>query len=733
MKFTHNILIVDDKVENLIALERLLSDLDVNCIRAMSGNEALKLILEHDFSIALMDVQMPGMNGFETVELMRQEKKTRHLPVIFISAIYTDSYHQIKGIETGAVDFIAKPIVAEILVGKVRIFLEMHENKMMMQDEIKRRKESENNLKKSQAELEKLNLQLTKNLAKLRISEGRFKSLVMTIPDIVYRIDPDGNFTFVNVAVSRLGYEAANLIGRHFSEIIFPEDVASVSRELVLPEFAGKRTDQEKAPRLFDERRSSVRKTAGLEVRLLAGTLKSNGNRDDDEKNTVIVEVNSAGIYSVSRGTDDKVFLGSVGVIRDISERKIIENELEKHRDHLENMVEKRTTELKATQAHLIQTEKIAAIGTLAGGIAHDFNNILAAILGFSEACLQDAEKGTDLAEDLKEIFDAGNRAKDLVHQILAFSRDVEHVFAPVCIKHIVKEVLGLMRASLPATIEIKQSLRSDDFVTGDTSRIHQVLMNLCTNAGHAMAENGGLLEVVLEKVVIQQKDIFAHPVLHPGTYVKCDVKDSGHGIEPKLIKRIFDPFFTTKKVGQGTGLGLSVVAGIVGSHNGAVKVESEPGQGTVFSFFLPFCDISAENALECEADTPTGTERILFVDDEISIVKMGGKLLTSLGYQVTAFSGSMEALAAYKAKPEHFDLVITDMTMPKMTGEQLAASMRKIRPDIKVIVCTGYNAGLDERAAQEKGIQAIIDKPFSKQSFAETVRRVLDQPGVHP
>lgn len=341
------ILIIDDKIENLISLERLLADLNVELVRATSGNEALKKTLKHDFAIALVDVQMPGMDGFETVEFMRQENRTRNLPVIFVSAIYKEEYHQIRGIETGAVDFITKPIVPKILVGKIRVFLDLHKNKVSMENEIKLRKQSEKDLKKSKTALKRLNEQLKEKLDLLKASEERFKSLVITIPDIVYRIDTEGDFTFINDAIKKLGHEPAKLLGSHFSEIIPPADVETVGRLKVLPKYKGKVTGDNNAPKLFDERRTGKRKTTGLEIRII-----SKAGRLDPAfiqkigKEVVVVEINSAGLYGVSANSKMKVFFGTVGVIRDISVHKELEEDLRKARDELEVKVEERTVEL---------------------------------------------------------------------------------------------------------------------------------------------------------------------------------------------------------------------------------------------------------------------------------------------------------------------------------------------------------------------------------------------------
>ena len=379
-----------------------------------------------------------------------------------------------------------------------------------------------------------------------------------------------------------------------------------------------------------------------------------------------------------------------------------------------------------ALQAQLQQTQKMQAIGTLAGGIAHDFNNILAAVIGYTEIAIADVEKGGLLHDNLKEVLTAGERAKDLVNQILTFSRQSEQDLKPIKVELIVKEVLKLIRASLPATIEIHQDLKSNAAVLGNYTKIHQVLMNLCTNAAHAMGEKGGMLDVSLVDVELDADYAAKHFDIKPGPYLKLSVRDTGQGISSALLGQIFDPFFTTKQQGEGTGMGLSVVHGIVKSHGGTISVYSEPGEGSIFNVYLPAIESSFEQKAREEKPVPTGTERILFVDDEQALVNMGKQLLESLGYKVTTRTGSIEALELFKVQPDKFDLVITDLTMPNMTGDELAQKLMAIRPDIPVILCTGFSTKMTAEKTKKMGIRAFVLKPVIKQDIAETIRNVL-------
>jgi PAS domain S-box-containing protein len=388
----------------------------------------------------------------------------------------------------------------------------------------------------------------------------------------------------------------------------------------------------------------------------------------------------------------------------------------------IENTTGKRELELQLQQA-----QKMEAIGTLAGGIAHDFNNILSAIIGYTELSLNDIEKESILYQNLQEVLRAGGRAKDLVKQILTFSRQTTQELKPVQVKLICKEAIKFLRASLPTTIEIHQEIESDSLVMADPTQIHQVLMNLCTNAGHAMGENGGVLEVKIADVQLEADFMAQHKELKPGPYLELSVSDTGYGIPAHLLDRIFDPFFTTKEKSEGTGMGLSVVHGIVGSYGGKIIVSSEPGKGSTFKIYLPKVERDEAPQPIAEESIAGGTERILFVDDEPALVKIGKQMLESLGYKVTGRTSSVEALELFKAKADSFDLVITDMTMPNMTGDELARELIHVKPEIPVILCTGYSARINQQQAAAMGIRAFVSKPVPRMDIAKTIRNVID------
>jgi len=368
------------------------------------------------------------------------------------------------------------------------------------------------------------------------------------------------------------------------------------------------------------------------------------------------------------------------------------------------------------------------SIGTLAGGIAHDFNNALYSMIGFTELAMDDIPEGSLAKENLQEVLIGALRAKEMVKQILAFSREADSEKKPVEIQSVVKEALKLLRNSIPSTVEIRSDIDVDyDSVLADSTQIHQLVMNLATNAYQAMRKAGGVLELTLTQAAIGADD--ADLDLAPGSYLKLTVSDTGEGIDHVVIQRIFDPYFSTKAPGEGTGMGLAVVHGIVKSHGGDIKVLSELGKGTVFHVYLPLLDKIRpdETGTVPIRPAPTGTEHVLLVDDEENIVLMTQQMLMRLGYQVTSRTGSVEALEAFRANPEAFDLVITDMTMPNMTGVELASRIKSIKPDIPIITCSGFSEMMDEDKAKNIGIAAYIMKPILKAELAGIVRKVLD------
>lgn len=388
-------------------------------------------------------------------------------------------------------------------------------------------------------------------------------------------------------------------------------------------------------------------------------------------------------------------------------------------------------TEQRNLEAQLRQAQKMEALGTLAGGIAHDFNNILGAILGYTELALIDSSELATRRTHLREVLKATDRARDLVKQILAFSRRSEQEKIPTQIGPIIKEALMLLRASLPATIEIEQDVATKGTMLGDPTQIHQILMNLCTNSSHSMRKKGGILRVGLCDVDLDFSETgSSNPDMKPGPYVRLTVSDTGCGIDPAIMPRIFDPFFTTKGPREGTGMGLSVVHGIVKSHGGFINVESKPGEGTSFQVFFPRLEAAVAPEAGSAPVFTGGSERILFVDDEPMIAALGKEMLERLGYRVVCTTSSIDALEIFRNQSldAPFDLVITDLTMPDMTGVELAGEILRLQPEIPVVLCSGFGEAVTQEQAQRMGIRAYIMKPLAWEQLAELVRKVLDE-----
>jgi signal transduction histidine kinase/ActR/RegA family two-component response regulator/uncharacterized protein YerC len=378
-------------------------------------------------------------------------------------------------------------------------------------------------------------------------------------------------------------------------------------------------------------------------------------------------------------------------------------------------------------EKQLIQSHKIEAIGRLTGGIAHDFNNILGIVIGNAELALEDLADGHPSRQSIAEILTACHRAKDVVRQLLSYSRRTEIKRHPISLAAVVKEALTLMRASIPSNVIINTEITAGvDTVLADPTQINQVMINLCANAAQALGSGGGALTVGLHTAPQAPPSRTAPGGCNAGGHIRLSVSDSGSGISEEHLEQVFDPYFTTKDVGHGTGLGLSVVKGIVENHGGAISVDSQPGRGTTFTIFFPLVDSPPDIQAPVAAPPPGGQGRILFVDDEAAIVSMARRMLHRLGYQATSFQNPIEALDAMRARPDHFDAVITDMTMPQMTGEQLMRQMLAIRPAIPVILCSGYSERIDRDKALALGAAQYLDKPIDKHRLAAALKAVL-------
>jgi PAS domain S-box-containing protein len=509
---------------------------------------------------------------------------------------------------------------------------------------------------------------------KLRETERKYRELAESLPQVIFEVDSKGNLVYLNqTGYALFGYTPEDLAkGFNVLEAFIPEDRERIASDIMLNVQGWKLGRQEYT------------------------ALKKDGSKFP------------VGVHA-NRVMRDHTATGVRGILIDFTPVKLAEEEKKK------------------LEIQLQQAQKMEAIGALAGGIAHDFNNILSAIIGYTELAMLN-EGAEHCTTELNEALKAANRAKDLVKQILAFSRQTDEERMPVRASLVAKEAVKFIRATIPATIEIKT--RIDDksgSVLANSVELHQIIMNLCTNAQHAIGEQAGLLEVAVQNTEIdlsQKNDLID---LEIGSYVRISVKDTGNGMTRDVMKKIFDPYFTTKKKGVGTGLGLAVVHGIVKKYGGTIKVESELGKGTTFHIYLPKANIAAPIKAEKPKPLMGGSERILFVDDEKMLVEIGQQALQRLGYDVVSRNSPIEALELFKAKPDFFDLVITDKTMPGMTGDGLAKELMSIRPSLPVVICTGYSQTVDQERAKQMGIKAFVMKPILINELAAAVRKALD------
>ncbi len=513
----------------------------------------------------------------------------------------------------------------------------------------------------------------------LRASEKRYRDLVETIPHGIQEIDLNGNITFANTALEKIfGYQKGQLLGKSVLDLM-----ASPMEKKSMLAFLRQTAKEEPIP-----------------IPYFNKCLTAKGRMVDIQAD-----------WNYKRNQAGKV-VGFTAVITDISNRLRAEEEKEK------------------LESQLRYAHKMEAIGTLAGGIAHDFNNILGSILLNTELAMDDVKADSETAYALEQVIKGSYRAKDLIEQILTFSRRSEVEVRPLKINTLIKETLKMLRSMLPATVIIQQEIPDNiDTVLADPTQIQQLMINLCNNAAQAMNGRGGTLKVSLANTDL--KETPAGTDLLPGRFIRVMVEDSGCGIQQEIKDRIFDPFFTTKQPGEGAGLGLSVVHGIVINHKGGIILNSKPGEGTRFEVFLPVSsDRADEVALETQPDTPFGRERILFVDDEEVVVDANRRILERLGYQVTTAANGPEALHLFLKDPGLYDLIITDMTMPAMTGTELAEKIIRIKPTIPIILCTGYNQFMSIEKANALGIRDFIMKPSARQEIAGAIRRVLDAAG---
>lgn len=677
---TANILVVDDDVKTLAAMEALLAGPGRNIFAASSGTEALRLLLRQDFALILMDVRLPVMDGFETAAMIRQRQRFRYTPIIFISAIDTLESDVFRGAASGAVDYLFKPVVPQILQAKVSVFVDLfHKN-------------------------EQLKLQA------IRQSEERFRLVVESLQDYaVFMMDPSGRVSTWNLGAERIvGWSQHEAIGKLFGSFYTPEDEDKGLPGQALKESAG-------AGRYEDE----------------GWRLRKDGSRF------------WANVVVTSLVDDHGELVGFSAIFRDLTARKKTEEQLKRLNSDLEERYVEKAAELAHTigereklQEQLLQVQKMESIGTLAGGIAHDINNILNIISGYANLILQNTEGKDKNSEQVAVIIETVERGVSLVRQLLAMARKAETKFEEVRVTDVLQKLQAIINDTFPKQIEVIWDLQPElPSIMADPHQIHQAVFNLCLNARDAMIDGGKLIIATgivggaeLRKISQEAKE---------ERYCCITVKDTGVGMSMSTKNRIFEPFFTTKRQGEGTGLGLAVVYGIIGKHGGIIDVESEPDRGASFRLFLPILKNPGE-ANDGQAEPPRRItekfvgdgEMILFVDDEVHQLRLMQIHLQRAGYRVLTAADGAEAVDMHRRHKDEIAAVVLDFGLPKLNGWEAFRKMKQIDPGIKAIFATGFIASQLETELAKQEISAVIMKPYQLDEVLEKINGAIKNSG---
>ncbi|MBF0288250.1 MAG: response regulator [SAR324 cluster bacterium] len=637
------ILVVEDDPQIRFASTRTLKSAGYEVMEASTGTDGLRLATQEKPDLVLLDIGLPGIDGFEICRRIKQSPELKNIYVMMASGSMTDSDHQIEGLELGADGYVIRPIPNKELLARVQSILRL--------------KQTED---------------------KLRLHQDYLDNILKSMADMLIVVDPDLSIRTINqTACDLLGYEESELIGETI-RIIFEGD----------------------GPQLFHEEDGSTAETPAVEIeklieRGLVHNIETSCLAKDGKKIPVLLS------GSVMRD-EGGLIQGIVCIVHDITNRKTLESQLRR-------------------------AQKMEAIGVLTGGIAHEFNNLLSPILGYTEILLEEKSKNDPDTAHLNKIYTAGNRAARLVRQMLAYGRQSMSQKTPVRLEDIVEDTITLLNNTIAPNISIKKEIEVNlSPILGMPGEIHQLALNLCINASHAMPDGGNLTIRVKDEGL--RKFISSEGESLEGHFVSLCVSDTGLGIDSDTIERIFDPFFTTKEVGQGSGLGLSVVQGIVEQHKGHIEVKSELGKGSAFHVYFLTAQEEDKPPVVKNKPLSKGNERVLLVDDEPMITNLSSDMLTRLGYNVTAFLNGEDALKAFIENPQGFDLVMTDYGMPKMNGKELGTQIKKIRPDIPIILFTGYGDLIAKEDIHTWGMDDLLMKPLKLKKISEVLRSVLDK-----
>jgi PAS domain S-box-containing protein len=768
---THNeplrILIADDDPDELFVTSRILTKAGFSVELAGSGDEALEKIENSHPQLVLLDVIMPKVDGFEVCRQIKSNPLFEDISIVFVSNFSNSPATKAMGLNAGADDFIERPFNTEEFLSRINSIFRVKtmERKLKAQQEWMQvtlssigdalvATDQDRQIVFMNPMAEKLTGwtfdeargrkfdsiislfdETTGYPARCPLDQALSSGSIQRLEGEISLIDKNKHRFSISVSAAPIRLKHDHIVGgvmvfQDISRHKESEKALNTARENweALFKAIGQVTLIMDAGRTILEVNDIAEEKLGIPRQEIIGKkcyelIHGTGSPPGGCPMNLVLKTKkqaSAPLYMEKLQGDFLVTCTPV-LNADQTVEKII---------HIQtdiSQIKQIEKERKALEEHLQQSQHLEAIGTLAGGIAHDFNNILSSILGFTELSLDDVKSYPELEENLQEIYTAGKRAKELVKQILTFARQTKEKKQNVSVGSIAKEVLKFIRSSSPTTIDIDHHIATKASVRVDPTRLHQLFMNLCTNAVQAMEDFGGQLKVAVTTETHPDRHAFLHHNLQAGEYVKISISDTGHGITQDIRDKIFEPYFTTKSGKEGTGLGLSTVHGIINDCGGHIHCESQPGQGTVFIIYLPKAASKIEQS-EIRPDLPRGNEHILIVDDEPAIAKLEQRLLEHLGYRVTALTDSRKALDIFKISPDAFDLLLTDMTMPVLTGEELAKAVKDIRPDFPVILCTGFSKKVSGSRLSEMDVDEICMKPVLQSKLAASIRKLLDR-----
>ncbi len=724
------ILVVDDEKSIRVTLKAFLEAAGNEVETAEDAESALSVLETTSTDVVLTDIILPKVSG---VDLLKRIRRTWPLVQVVMMTGEPTLETASESLRLGAVDYLQKPVGKNDVLKTIRNALRV---KRLSDEKLRLEQDNQNHMHRLEQLVQERTLALAASEGALRRRAEELSILnrisrkvneSITVQDTIqFALDEIVNASTADFAAffQRADTELTleGMAPEEYEDLWKPRDIHMVGNCL-----CGLAAEHGRAV-YSSEVALDVRCTMGECIKVGFVSCAALPLSSDSENTGVLV------IASVEKRDFhlQASFLEAIAAEVSIGLKKsLLYEQVQRHALELQtglNRIKESEAERRKLEEHLQRSQRMEALGVLAGGIAHDFNNILGAVIGYAELALMGLEDNEKSRKNIKMVLTAGERARELVKHILAFSRQSEKNRKPVQIAHIVKEVAKFIRASLPTTITIRQYIDSDiPNVMADPVQMHQVLMNLCTNAHHAMREKGGILEIRLQAVDLGSQCASANPGLEPGPYVKLTIKDTGHGMDEETRKKIFEPYFTTKAKGVGTGLGLAVAHSIVEKHEGMITLESEPEKGAEFGLYFPAIAEESTEQSGLPEMAPTGNERILFIDDEQFIVDIGKEMLEELGYSVEARTSSTEALSLFKNRPDRFDLVVADVTMPKIAGDDLAVKLKEIRADIPIVLCTGYSERIDEKRAKAIGIQALVMKPVLRAEMANAIRKALD------